>query len=436
MEITLTEEMRRAVNLINTTSCPVFITGKAGTGKTTLLKYLVNNVEKRFVVTASTGIAAINAGGVTLHSFLGIPMGVLGPFDASQARLPKHKITLLRNIDVLIIDEVSMVRPDVLDYIDSKLKHYRKSHEPFGGVQVVMFGDLFQLPPVVPGTELTALKCFYPGVYFFYADVFKKSGFHVVELTHIFRQSDDKFIRILNNLRAYSLTDEDIDELAEIRDKTVAADFTSKALHICSLKKDVQRINDELLGEPTHTFEAKIVGAFNPKHAICDMKLELREGARVMLLINDRDQGFSNGTLGFVQEIKPESIMVRLDSGKYVTVAKHAWTSYEYEVVDGNVNRKETGSCIQFPVTLAWAITIHKSQGLTFDNVVIHAKNVFAPGQMYVALSRCRSLEGIVTDSFVTRKHIRPDSELLAFEKAYRSNNYFFNRDTLKKITK
>ena len=392
MDITLTPEMQKAMELLETTNHPIYITGKAGTGKTTLLRYMVKNIQKRFVITASTGIAAINAGGVTLHSLMGIPMGIQEPFGQLKGHLSKPKIDLIRAIDVLIIDEISMVRPDTIDYIDRKLRFYRNSDEPFGGVQVVMFGDLYQLPPVVPKDELTVLRCFYPGVYFFYAEIFKRFGFHVIELTHIFRQSDDRFIEILNNLRVYHLSEDNIEDLAEIRDRSLSNNFTNQYLHICSLKKDVQKINSELLGEPTDVFDAVIKGEFNPKSAPCDMKLSVREGARVMLLVNDREQGFSNGSLGNIVSIEPESIIVRLDNGRYVSVTKHEWTNHEYSVIEGKIQQKEIGSCIQFPLTLGWAITIHKSQGLTFDNVVIHAKNVFAPGQIYVALSRCRTL--------------------------------------------
>lgn len=432
MNITLTEEMKRAMELINSSNRPIYITGKAGTGKTTLLRYMVENISKKFVVTASTGIAAINAGGVTLHSFMGIPMGIHNPSEKLEGHFSGAKIALVNTIDALIIDEVSMIHPDIIDYIDRKLRRYRKSDKPFGGVQLIMFGDLFQLPPVVPKQEMEAIRFLYPGVYFFYANVFKRCGFDVVELTHIFRQADSNFIGILNNIRTYNLTSENIEDLAEVRDRALSEDFSGSCLHICSLKRDVTKINEELLGEYTHSFQAQIEGDFNPKAAPCDIVLKLREGARVMMLVNDKKQGFSNGSLGTVSCITDISVEVELDHGGTATVEKHKWHSYKYTVDKGKVTKKETGSCLQFPVTLAWAITIHKSQGLTFDNIVIHAKSIFSPGQIYVALSRCKTLEGIATDTFITNRHILPDTEILAFEESYRNAGFFFNPENIK----
>jgi len=218
-QITITDDMKKAVELIEQTNQHIFITGKAGTGKTTFLRYIVSNIKKRFVISASTGIAAINAGGVTLHSLLRIPLGVLPPNAAIKGMLPKDKFILLNSIDALIIDEISMVRPDVLDYVDKRLRQVRGSEEPFGGIQIIMFGDLYQLPPVVKNEEANILEAFYDGYYFFNAQVFKEVGFNVVELNHIFRQSDPRFIEILNNIRSYKITEDDIEDLGALRDK-------------------------------------------------------------------------------------------------------------------------------------------------------------------------------------------------------------------------
>lgn len=434
--ITLTDEMKQAIKLIETTDSAIYITGKAGTGKTTFLKYIVENIQKRFVITASTGIAAINAGGVTLHSLLNIPFGVLSPNETIKTGFNDEKKELLNAIDVLIIDEISMVRPDVIDYIDRKLQIYRESSLPFGGVQVIMFGDLYQLPPVVTNNEKDILLQLYRGVYFFYAHVFRNHGFQIVELNHIFRQSDTRFIEILNHIRSYQITKEDIEDLEELRDKKQSDRFDNRYIHICSYKKDVKRINEELLGEPTHTFNAQIQNDFNLNSAPCDRKLMLRAGARVMMLINDRFHLYCNGSLGIVEDINDKVVTVKLDNGCIIGVERCEWTAYEYRMVDGKIKNVAKGSCKQFPITLAWAITIHKSQGLTFDKVVIHTQGVFCPGQIYVALSRCTSLEGIISDSFIDKRHILPDQELLSFERAYKTSDYHFNINTYKKMKK
>jgi hypothetical protein len=430
----ITDEMKRAIELIETTNDSIYITGKAGTGKTTFLKWLVDNCKKNFVVTASTGIAAINAGGVTLHSLFNIPFGIHDPNSKIKNGIYQKKIELMDAIDVLVIDEVSMVRPDMIDYIDQKLRIYRKSNEPFGGVQLIMFGDLYQLPPVVIKSEKEILLEFYPGSYFFYANVFRDSGFHIVELNHIFRQTSERFIEILNNVRSYKITNDDIEDLASIRNKTLSEKFDGSHIHICSHKTDVQRINAKMLGEPTHSYNANVNGEFKIEAAPCDQTLQLRKGARVMVLTNDKHQRYCNGSLGIVEELNDQFVTVNLDNGYTVSLERHEWTTQEYKIQNGEIVSEIKGTCSQFPLTLAWAITIHKSQGLTFDNIAIHTKGVFCSGQIYVALSRCTSLEGIVSDVFIDKRHILPDKELLAFEKACKATNNFFNNKTYELI--
>lgn len=429
----ITDEMKKAIELIETTNDCIYITGKAGTGKTTFLKHIVNSCKKKFIVTASTGIAAINAGGVTLHSLFNIPFGVHDPLSSVEGFLPP-KYELMNSIDVLIIDEISMVRPDTIDYIDKKLRVYRDSEEPFGGVQVVMFGDLYQLPPVVTSNEKGILLQFYHGHYFFYANILRRCGFHIIELSHIFRQTEQKFIDILNHIRSYEMTQDDVEELAEIRNKHESDNYDGTHIHVCAYKMDVQRINRELLGTPSHTYHAILEKDFNASSAPCDIELALRVGARVMMLINDKFQLYCNGSLGVVTKLTEKTVTVKLDNGCTVAVERYEWAAKEYKMKDGKIVSETKGTCKQFPLTLAWAITIHKSQGLTFDNIVIHAKEVFCPGQLYVALSRCTSLQGIVSDVFIDHKHILPDKELLVFEKAYRQTDNFFNNETYRLI--
>lgn len=422
--------MNEAIELIKSSDKPIYITGKAGTGKTTLLRYILSTTDKKAAVVASTGVAAINAGGITMHKMFGIPFGITGPNQQIKQRLSSAKNKLLNSLELLIIDEVSMVRADTMDFVDKRLRQCRKNNRPFGGLKVVMFGDLFQLPPVVKKDEADIVSIFYESPYFYNAKVFERCGFKIVELTHVFRQSDQNFINLLNDIRAYRITDSEMASLRCLYDARACREFNNDRIHLCALKRDVQKINEMQLGQPTHSFAATIDGDFSISNAPCDDVLQLRMGAKVMMLINDTgdNPSYCNGSLGVVSDITDDAIYVVLDdNGMEIEVKRHTWTAYDYELKGDNIVRTEKGTCVQFPVALAWAITIHKSQGLTFNRVTIHAKNIFAPGQVYVALSRCTSMGGIIVDVPITRRHILPNAELSAFENACRDNGYDFD---------
>lgn len=424
----LTEEMQHVMDIVKNTNEHVFVTGKAGAGKTTFLKHLIRDTKKKCIVAAPTGIAAINAGGVTLHSLFGIPFGPITPFDRLENKFTQYKVEMLLQLELLIIDEVSMVRPDVLDTIDRKLRWVREEDEPFGGVQIVMFGDLFQLPPVIKKEERAILQNYYRDYFFFNALVWQRTGFHVVELTQIFRQSDPNFIRVLNNIRNYQVTSEELDLLSELKDKQLSNDFDGQHIHICTHRATVDGINVEKLGQPTHSSHVIIEGKFPESSVPCDFHLKLRVGARVMTIVNNPQAGYYNGSLGTVIGITSKEVTVKLDNGTTVKVEQHTWINSQYVLEDNQIVKKDVGSCKQFPLTLAWAITIHKSQGLTFDKIILHVSKTFCPGQLYVALSRCRTLEGIVSDAFITKRMIIPEYALLDFERAYKNENNWYGK--------
>lgn len=424
----ITDEMNKALDLVQNTNQHVFITGKAGTGKTTFLKYLIKNCNKNCIVAAPTGIAAIHAGGVTLHSLFGIPFKPISPTEHLDNKFTKYKASMLLQLNVLIIDEISMVRPDVIDTIDRKLRWVRKSEEPFGGVQIVMFGDLFQLPPVVKKEEKEILENYYDGCYFFDALVWRETGFNVIELTQIFRQTDENFIRLLNNIRVYKVSNDEIDLLGEHKNKEVSTTFNDERIHICTHKREVDKINNTLLGEYQWTNEAKLNGKFNESAVPCDMELRLRVGARVMALCNNPKDGYYNGMLGEVIKLTKSHVTVRMDNNTVVKFEPHKWSCNQFVLKDNQIISQEIGSCTQFPLALAWAITIHKSQGLTFDNIVLHVTRTFCPGQLYVALSRCRTLDGITLDSYITKRMVIPEYALIDFMRTYKADNDWFGK--------
>lgn len=407
---------------INQTQRSVFLTGKAGTGKTTLLHKIIASTHKQAVIVAPTGIAALNAGGVTIHSMFQLPFaGFIPEFGAApnfsdRAKL-ETKDTLMRHfnmnkqrknvligMELLIIDEVSMLRADLLDAIDWTLRNVRKINKPFGGVQVLYIGDLLQLPPVVRNEEWAELRKYYQGVFFFHARVIQENPPMYIELSKIYRQSDERFIHILNNLRNNAITEKDV----EILNEFVNPDFDLKAndgyitLTTHNAKADEMNAKslEELKGK-SHIYPATITGEFPPHMNPLDPNLELKVGAQVMFVKNDpsMEKNYFNGKMGVIKSLSSGEILVHFpQEKKTIEVETHEWQNIRYSMDENTKEIKEEilGSFVHFPLKLAWAITVHKSQGLTFEKAVLDVSQVFAPGQAYVALSRLRSLDGLV----------------------------------------
>ncbi len=407
-----------------------FITGKAGTGKTRLLGEIVRECRargKNIAVTAPTGIAAKNAEGQTLHSMFGLKTITFIPGKTRNwYHLDNSRERIIRKLDILIIDEISMVRCDVLDMVDQTLKKVRWSSSAFGGIQVIFFGDLFQLPPVVEDEDEELLFSHYEqgNPYFFSSDVIRKHPLPLLELEKVHRQKDDRFVRILNNIREGKNLSSDIDAI----NKRFKADYepsnTEPAVYLRTRKYNVWKHNDsklkELSGEK-FTSTAEIEGYFPKRLFPADEELALKVGAKVMLLRNDNDgYEYVNGTLGIVKSIYGGVVRVITQEGKLISVDKSAWTLYKYEYDEKNkiIKPFPVGSFTQYPIKLAWAVTIHKSQGLTFDKVIIDAHRSFASGQVYVALSRCRSLKGIVLTSKISKNDIKLDPIIVDYMKS------------------
>lgn len=434
------QELQLAENFALHTDENMFITGNAGTGKTTLLKKIVESTFKNTLVAAPTGVAAINAGGVTLHSLFQLPVTSFIPADDAcdparftnrymllrHLKLSKEKITLLRELEQLIIDEASMVRSDVLDAVDFVLRTVRRNKHPFGGVQVIMIGDLHQLPPVVKDYEWESLQRFYQSPYFFDSLIWQDANPVHLELTEIFRQRDERFIRLLNNIRNREPSEEDFKLLTERYRPHEEPEDRFILLTTHNYKAD--QVNLEKLnktdGKP-FSFLADVKGDFPEHMSPCEKVLTLKRGARVMFIKNDTMEGrYYNGLTGTVTHINEKELRVTTDDGKELNVTKHTWENIKYynHADSGKIIKEPVGTFSQYPLRLAWAVTIHKSQGLTFDKVMIDAGKSFAPGQVYVALSRCRSLDGIVLLSKITSEVLFSDSRVLEFS-SYSKNS-------------
>lgn len=417
-----------------------FVTGRAGTGKTTLLKRIAERSQKNVVIVAPTGVAAVNAGGATLHSMFGLPLTCFVPNDdpvdprvatnrrqflSEHLRLRKEKVRVLRELDLLIIDEVSMVRCDVLDAVDLVLRRVRENRQPFGDVQVLLIGDVHQLPPVARDAEWSVLQRYYGSPYFFDSLVWPQLDAARIELRTIYRQSDTRFLSLLENIRNCRLDADDELKLNERYDPQFESACAGSVLLTTHNRKADDVNASELAALPgnTHSFAAQIEGEF-PEHIYpCEHTLRLKPGAQVMFIRNDSQEGrYYNGKLASVKRIDGENVMVTFrDSGEDYILRREVWENIGYSVdrESGKVVKEELGTFSQYPLRLAWAITIHKSQGLTFDKVTIDAARSFEAGQVYVALSRCRTLEGIVLQSRITADALHSNTRIGEFSASH-----------------
>lgn len=405
----------------------VFLTGKAGTGKTTFLRRLRERSPKRMIVVAPTGVAAMNAGGVTIHSFFQLPFGpylpgasrVQSSADTSgfRNRFSREKINIIRSIDLLVIDEISMVRADLLDAIDDVLRRYRDRTRPFGGLQLLMIGDMQQLAPVAKEEEWELLRGTYESVYFFHSQVLAQTRFVVIELHQVFRQQHGPFLDILNRIREHRVDEQLLSSL----NRRLIPGFRPPAqegyITLTTHNWQAQKINQERLRElpdPVYAYAAEIKGEFPAYSYPTDESLVLKKGAQVMFVKNDTssEKAYFNGKIGIIESIGSSHIVVRgKDDEGFISVGREEWTNTRYTIDPESKEITETieGTFLQYPLKLAWAITIHKSQGLTFDRVVIDPHAAFAHGQVYVALSRCRTLEGLTLSSPVNARSLVPD---------------------------
>ena len=429
-------ELQNALQIIQYTRRSLFLTGKAGTGKSTFLRYIASNTKKKSVVLAPTGIAAINAGGSTLHSFFKLPFHPLLPTDSqfsiknlrNTLKYNSEKRKLLQELELIIIDEISMVRADIIDFIDKVLRIYcRNMREPFGGKQLLLVGDVYQLEPVVKDDEWQLLRPFYPSPFFFNAHVFREMGLVSIELKKVYRQNDPHFISILDDIRTSNVSESDLNQINQCVGKSVPQD--GLAITLSTRRDVVDHINEEKLQALPASpiiYKGVVKGEFPGSSLPTPLELELKLGAQIMFIKNDKSHRWVNGTLGvvvgFSDDDEAQTIYVRTDDEQDVEVEQEVWSNvkYTFNETEKKIEENEIGTYTQYPLRLAWAITVHKSQGLTFKNVKIDfTGGVFAAGQTYVALSRCTSLEGISLQKPVRRSDVFVRPEVSHFAQSY-----------------
>ncbi len=437
-------EFNLATELVKNGEKLIYLTGKAGSGKTTFLKNIKKIIDKKTIVLAPTGVAALNAGGQTIHSFFKIAPSVYLPDDYrlrkwnnlendGDARTifdfftyRKNHKNLIVNLELLIIDEISMVRCDLLDVIDRLLRVFRDNEsEAFGGVQVLLIGDAYQLPPIVPKDQWELLSKYYKSPFFFDSNVLINNSPKYIELKKIYRQKDEKFINLLNKIRTNSINNDDLDLLNSRFNPSVKDNDNLDYITIATHNKIVENINTKRLNELEHqeyTYEAIIHGDFQDSLLPTDKVLKLKVGAQVMFIRNDLEKKYYNGKIGHIKSLDSDMIIIEVGKGKEIEVNRYNWENIRYNWNDKSKKIEEEliGEFIQFPIKLAWSITVHKCQGLTFDRIIADISNSFTAGQVYVALSRCTSLEGIILKSKINRNAIKTDPFVERF-----TNNYF-----------
>lgn len=429
-------EFIKAWELLQHTKQSIFLTGKAGTGKSTFLRYITAHTRKKYVVLAPTGIAAVNVGGVTLHSFFRIPFKPIVPGDPDFApnrikermKYPGSLVKLIRELELIIIDEISMVRADIIDFVDLLLRTYSgNQREPFGGKQLLFVGDVFQLEPVLTGDMRDILRKFYRDAFFFSAHAFERINLVPIELRKIYRQSQGEFVELLDRIRMGAATAADISRL---NSRCVALSLPVEGeerptMTLASRRDMVDQINEsrlEAIDKPVFTFIGEIKKDFPENSLPTDLELSLKEGAQVVFIKNSPDRFWVNGTIGTVTTLTQDLLEVRLENGEIHEVEPEKWSNikYSFDEKTNKIIETELGSFTQYPVKLAWALTIHKSQGLTFNNVIIDlGRGAFTGGQTYVALSRCRSFEGLTLRSTVAERDIFVNPAILNFSRSF-----------------
>jgi ATP-dependent DNA helicase PIF1 len=425
VEIDFNPEFQSALALIEDTQKNVLITGRAGTGKSTLLTYFRDHTKKKVVILAPTGVAAVNVTGQTIHSFFHFKPSVTPASIKKKKKAGKEKTTIYKKLTTIVIDEVSMVRADLLDCVDKFLRlNGPEEKQPFGGVQMIFIGDLYQLPPVVTAAEREIFKTHYGSPYFFSAKAFGELNMEFLELEKVYRQKDDEFVRLLNTIRNRTVTDEDLANFNSRYDPQFEAPAGSFYLSLTSTNDLASIINEKRLAELSGRVwraAGRIEGDFGKEYLPTAVDLKLKKGAQIMLLNNDSLGQWINGTIGKIKKFEKDDededvIVAELDNGDTARITPYTWKIYRFFLKNEELRSEEVGSFTQYPVRLAFAVTIHKSQGKTFENVVIDVgRGTFAHGQMYVALSRCTSLAGIVLKQKLTKSHIMTDWRVVKF---------------------